>query len=383
VREAFIVSAVRSAVGRRNGGLSGMHPADLSGLIMGEAVQRAKVDPVAIDDVYWGCVNQVGAQSFNVGRTSWLTAGLPERVPATTIDRQCGSSQQAVHFAAQSILSGTCDLVIAGGVEVMSTVPLSSSTTAGEELGYGSPLGSPAWHERYGDLEVNQFVAAERIAERWSISADEMYDFALASHARASAAQDHGYFAPEIFPVVGCDADEGIRRDSSRDALAALKPLRPGGIINAGLASQISDGSAALLLASDAAVRTHGLEPIARIHAQIVEGSDPVLMLTGPIPATSKVLNRGGLTLDHIDRFEVNEAFASVVLAWAKETGAPLERTNVNGGAIALGHPLGATGARLLTSLVHELRRTRSRYGLQTMCEGGGLANALIVEAIW
>jgi acetyl-CoA C-acetyltransferase len=380
--QAYIVSAVRSPVGRRNGGLSHLHPADLSAAVMRESVERAHVDPAAVDDVYWGCVNQVGAQSFNVGRTSWLCAGLPERVPATTIDRQCGSAQQAVHFAAQSVMSGACDLVLAGGVEVMSFVPLSSSTTAGEAEGYGSPLGSPAWRARYGDEEVNQFVGAERIAERWNITREDMEAFSLESHHRAAAAQDRGAFKDEILPFGDFDSDEGIRRDTSLERLAALTAIHPGGTITAGVASQISDGSAALLVASEAAVRTHGLNPLARVHAMTVEGSDPLLMLTGPIPATKKILDRSGMSIKDIDRFEVNEAFAPVVLAWAKETGAPLERTNVNGGAIALGHPLGATGARLLTSLVHELRATGTRYGLQTMCEGGGMANAIIVEAL-
>jgi acetyl-CoA C-acetyltransferase len=369
-------------VGRRRGGLAAVHPADLSAVVMRESLRRAGIDPVVVDDVYWGCVDQVGAQSFNIGRTAWLSAGLPERVPATTIDRQCGSSQQGVQFAAQAVLSGSCDVVVAGGVEVMSLVPLSSSTTAGEQLGYGTPFGSVGWQERYGDVEVNQFNGAELIAEKWDLSRAEMEEFALGSHTRAAAAQDRGAFDDEIVPVGDCRADEGIRRDTSLEKLAGLKTLRAGGRNTAGTASQISDGAAALVVASETAVRTYGLTPLARVQAMTVEGSDPVFMLTGPIPATAKVLSRARLSLTDIDRFEVNEAFAAVVLAWAKETGAPLERTNVNGGAIALGHPLGATGARLLTSLVHELRASSSRYGLQTMCEGGGLANAIVVEAL-
>jgi acetyl-CoA C-acetyltransferase len=380
--EAFIVSAVRTPVGRRGGGLAHVHPADLSAVVMKEVVTRAAVDAAAIDDVYWGCVNQIGAQSFNIARTSWLSAGLPERVPGTTIDRQCGSAQQAVHFAAQSVMSGVCNLVVAGGVEVMSLVPLSSSTTAGEELGYGTAMGSLGWIERYGDQEVNQFIAAERIAAKWRISRYDMESFALESHSRAVAAQDRGAFKDETEAVDGCDSDEGPRRDTSHERLAGLKTISEGGTITAGVASQISDGSAALLVASEAAVRTHGLTPLARVHSMTVEGSDPLLMLTGPIPATRKILHQSDLSIHDIDRFEVNEAFASVVLAWAKELDAPLERTNVNGGAIALGHPLGATGARLITSLIHELRATSTRYGLQTMCEGGGLANAIIVEAL-
>ena len=380
--EAYIVSAARTPVGRRRGGLAAVHPADLSAVVMRESLRRAGIDPIVVDDVYWGCVDQVGAQSFNIGRTAWLSAGLPERVPATTIDRQCGSSQQGVQFAAQAVLSGTCDVVVAGGVEVMSLVPLSSSTTAGEQLGYGTPFGSVGWQERYGDVEVNQFNGAELIAEKWDLSRAEMEEFALGSHTRAAAAQDRGAFDDEIVPVGDCRADEGIRRDTSLEKLAGLKTLREGGRNTAGTASQISDGAAALVVASETAVRTYRLTPLARVHAMTVEGSDPVFMLTGPIPATAKVLARAGLSLADIDRFEVNEAFAAVVLAWAKETGAPLERTNVNGGAIALGHPLGATGARLLTSLVHELRASSSRYGLQTMCEGGGLANAIVIEAL-
>jgi acetyl-CoA C-acetyltransferase len=380
--EAFIVSAVRTPVGRRNGGLAQVHPADLSAAVMRAALGRIEVDPELVDDVYWGCVDQVGAQSFNVGRTAWLTAGLPERVPATTIDRQCGSSQQAVQFAAQAVMSGTCDLIVAGGVEVMSQVPLSSSTTAGEQLGYGTPFGGIGWAQRYGADEVNQFVGAERIAARWGIERAEMEEFALRSHARAAQAQDRGAFADEIVAIGSCVQDEGIRRDTSREKLRDLKPLRPDGRVTAGVASQISDGAAALVVASETAVRQHQLTPLARVHAMTVEGSDPLLMLTGPIPATRKVLARAGLRVDDIDLFEVNEAFAPVVLAWAAETGCSLEKTNVNGGAIALGHPLGATGARLLTSLIHELRASSRRFGLQTMCEGGGLANALIVEAL-
>jgi acetyl-CoA C-acetyltransferase len=380
--EAFIVSAVRTPVGRRNGGLAQVHPADLSAAVMRTALGRIEVDPELVDDVFWGCVDQVGAQSFNVGRTAWLTAGLPERVPATTIDRQCGSSQQAVHFAAQAVMSGTCDLIVAGGVEVMSLVPLSSSTTAGEQLGYGTPLGGIGWAQRYGADEVNQFAGAERIAARWGIERAEMEEFALRSHARAAQAQDRGAFADEIVPIGHCVQDEGIRRDTSREKLRDLKPLRPSGRVTAGVASQISDGAAAIVVASETAVAQHQLTPLARVHALTVEGSDPLLMLTGPIPATRKVLARAGLRVDDIDLFEVNEAFAPVVLAWAAETGCSLEKTNVNGGAIALGHPLGATGARLLTSLIHELRSSSRRFGLQTMCEGGGLANALIVEAL-
>jgi acetyl-CoA C-acetyltransferase len=382
MNDAYIISAVRTPVGRRNGALSRTHPADLSAAVISEAVRRSRVDPEIIDDVYWGCVDQVGAQSFNIARTALLSAGLPERVPGTTIDRQCGSSQQAIHFAAQAVMSGSCDVVIAGGVEVMSLVPLSSSTSAGEQLGYGSPLEGQRWLERYAKQEINQFNGAELIAQKWNISRDDMQVFALESHRRAAAAQDEGRFIEEILSVDGCDSDEAIRRDSSMSKMGALSVLREGGRITAALASQIADGAAALTIASGSIIEAEGLTPLARIHALAVEGSDPVLMLTGPIAATIKVLRRGSLKLSDIDRFEVNEAFASVVIAWARETGASLDRTNVNGGAIALGHPLGATGARLMTSLVYDLKRTRSRYGLQTMCEGGGMANATIIEAL-
>jgi acetyl-CoA C-acetyltransferase len=381
--EAFIVSAVRTPVGRRGGGLAHVHPADLSAVVMKEVVTRAAVDEAAIDDVYWGCVNQIGAQSFNIARTSWLSAGLPERVPGTTIDRQCGSAQQAVHFAAQSVMSGVCDLVVAGGVEVMSLVPLSSSTTAGEERGYGTAMGSLGWIERYGDQEVNQFIAAERIAAKWRISRYEMESFALESHSRALAAQDPGAYKDEIAAVDGRDRDEGSPSGHLPRTLGVPQDHQRGRHDHSGRRQpdfrRIGCPAGCL---GGGSPHSHGLTPLARVHSMTVEGSDPLLMLTGPIPATRKILHQSGVSIHDIDRFEVNEAFASVVLAWTKELDAPLERTNVNGGAIALGHPLGATGARLMTSLIHELRATSTRYGLQTMCEGGGLANAIIVEAL-
>jgi acetyl-CoA C-acetyltransferase len=379
--EAYIVSAVRSPVGRRNGRLSKVHPADLSGHVMKAAVDAVGVDPAAVDDVIWGCVDQVGAQSTNIARTGWLAAGLPETVPGTTIDRQCGSAQQAVHFAAQAVMSGVQDLVLAGGVEVMSLVPISSPAIIGAREGLGSPYDGDGWNARY-EGEVSQFRGAELIAERWGISREDMERFALSSHRRALAAQAAGAFDSEIVPIAGITTDEGPRTDTTLEKMATLKTLREGGRITAAVSSQISDGSAALLIASEAAVEQHGLTPVARVHTMTVVGADPILMLSAPIPATEAALKRAGLTIDDIDQIEINEAFAPVVLAWLADTGADPERTNPLGGAIALGHPLGATGARLMTTLIHNLRRTGKRYGLQTMCEGGGMANATIVEAL-
>ncbi|CAM02017.1 acetyl-CoA C-acetyltransferase [Saccharopolyspora erythraea NRRL 2338] len=380
--EAYIVEALRSPVGRRGGGLSALHPNDLGGRILAALVERTGIDPAAVDDVIFGCVGQMGAQSANVARNAWLSAGLPESVPATTVDRQCGSAQQAIHFAAQAVLSGTQDLVIAGGLEVMSRVPIASPAVVGQREGMGFPYDGEGWRNRYGDQEISQFRGAELIAEKWSVSREDMEELALDSHQRALAAIDDGAFTAEIVPVDGLAADEGPRPDSSLEKMAGLKPLREGGRITAAVSSQISDGACALLLASEQAVRTHGLTPLARIQAMAVVGSDPVFMLTGPIPATEAVLAKAGVEIDDVDLFEVNEAFASVVLAWLKETGAPWPKTNVLGGAIALGHPLGATGARLMTTMLHHLGRTGGRYGLQTMCEGGGMANATLVERL-
>lgn len=380
--EAFIVSAVRSPVGRRRGGLSAVHPADLAGHVLKSAVERAGVDPAEVDDVILGCVDQAGAQFGNIARTAWLSAGLPESTPGTTIDRQCGSSQQAVHFAAQAVLSGTQDLVLAGGVEVMSLVPISSPMILGEQNGLGHPMRGEGWVARYGDQEISQFRGAELIAERWDISRADMERFAFDSHQRALDAQAEGAFDDEIVPYGEVTADEGPRADTSPEKMAALKTLVDGGRITAAVSSQISDGAAALLVASADAVRRYGLTPLARVHTMSVVGADPVFMLTAPIPATQMALKRSGLALDEIDVVEINEAFAPVVLAWAQETGADLSRTNPRGGAIALGHPLGATGARLMTTMVHHLRRTGGRYGLQTMCEGGGMANATILERV-
>ncbi|TVL89538.1 acetyl-CoA C-acetyltransferase [Streptomyces sp. SAJ15] len=383
--EAYIVEAVRTPVGKRGGALSAVHPADLGAFVLRTLMDRAGCDPAAVDDVVFGCLDAVGPQAGDIARTSWLAAGLPESVPGVTVDRQCGSSQQAVHFAAQGVLSGTQELVVAGGVQNMSQVPIGfASRQATEPLGLreGPFAGSTGWRARYGDQPVTQFHGAELIAEQWDISREEMEEFALRSHQRAVRAADEGRFDREIAAYGETSADEGPRRDTSREKMAALKPLREGGRITAALAAQVSDGAAALLLASERAVRDHGLTPRARVHHLSVRGEDPIRMLTAPIPATAHALSRTGMTIDDIDLIEINEAFAPVVLAWLKETGADPARVNVNGGAIALGHPLGATGARLMITLLHELERTGGRYGLQTMCEGGGQANVTIIERL-
>jgi acetyl-CoA C-acetyltransferase len=380
--EAYIVAAVRSPVGKNRGSLSGVHPADLGAHVLRGLVDRSGIDPAAVDDVIFGCVDSIGAQAFNIARIAWLSAGLPESVPATTIDRQCGSSQQALHFAAQAVQAGAQEVVVAGGVEVMSLVPIASTALVGAKAGYGEPMAGDGWRGRYGDKEFDQFNGAELIAARWDISREEMEGFALTSHLRAAAAAQAGAFSEEILPYGDMVADEGPRPSTTLDKMATLEVLRPGGRLTAALASQISDGAAALLVASERAAAVHGLTPLARVHAMAVVGSDPELMLTGPIPATEKVLKRAALTLDEIDTIEINEAFASVVLAWQRETGADLEKVNPLGGAIALGHPLGATGARLMTTLIHHLKMTGKRYGLQVMCEGGGMANATVVERL-
>jgi acetyl-CoA C-acetyltransferase len=375
--EAFIVDAVRTPVTRRGGGLATAHPADLGAHVIKELLARTRADPSAVDDVIFGCVDTVGPQAGDIARTAWLAAGLPEAVPGVTVDRQCGSSQQAVHFAAQAVLSGTADLVVAGGVQNMSQVPI------GAAMGPESPFtGSNGWRERYGTEEISQFRAADLIADKWGIGRPEMEAYALASHQRAVRAIDHGAFGEEIVPYGGISLDQGPRRDTTLEKMAALPPLRAGGRITAALSSQIADGAAALLIASAHAVREHGLRPRARIAHLSARGDDPVLMLTAPIPATAYALKKAGMSLAAIDLIEINEAFASVVLAWQRETGADPGRVNVYGGAIALGHPLGATGARLLTTLVHALARTGGRYGLLTMCEGGGQANVTIIERV-
>ena len=380
--EAFIVDAVRTPVGRRGGGLSHAHPVDLAAHALKALFARVDLDPAAVEDVILGCVDQIGAQAGNVARVAWLGAGLPEGVPGTTVDRRCGSSQQALHFAAQGVMAGVHDLVVAGGVEVMTRVPIGSPVKVGAETGMGTPYEAEGWVDRYGTQEISQFRGAEIMAERWRFERGDLERFALTSHQRAERAWEEERFAREVVPYDGVAVDEGFRRNASLEAMADLQPLPGRKLLTAAVASQISDASAALLVASERAVQEHGLTPKARVHAMSVVGADPVMMLGGPIPATEKVLDRGGLGVDDIDVFEVNEAFAPVVLAWAAETGAPLERTNVNGGAIALGHPLGATGARLMTTLLHELERSGGRYGLQAMCEGGGTANATIIEGV-
>ena len=381
--EAYIVDALRTPVGRRRGGLSQVHPADLGAHSLRALMDRNDVDPAAIEDVVFGCVDTIGPQAGDIARTCWLAAGLPDEVPGTTVDRQCGSAQQAVHFAAQAVMSGTSDLVVAGGVQNMSQIPISSSMLAGQEYGHEDPFSqSKGWVERYGTQEVSQFRSAEMIAEKWECSREEMEEFAYQSHQRAIKAQDEGRFDREIVPLEGVTADEGPRRDTSLEKMASLKTLSEGGRVTAAVASQISDASAALLIASEDAVKEHGLKPRARIHHLSVRGADPVWMLTAPMPATRWALEKTGMTLGDIDLVEINEAFAPVVMAWAKELEADMDKVNVNGGAISLGHPLGATGARLMTTLLHELERTGGRYGLQTMCEGGGQANVTIIERV-
>ena len=383
--EAYIIDAVRTPVGRRGGSLAAVHPADLGAHVIRTLVERNDVDPLAVDDVVFGCVDTVGPQAGDIARTCWLAAGLPDEVPGTTVDRQCGSSQQAVHFAAQGVMSGTQDLVVAGGVQNMSTIPISSAMTLAEHVGFTDRdpfVGSTGWLARYGDQEVSQFRAAEMIAERWDCSREDMERFALESHDRAIRAQDEGRFDREIVPLGDAAVDEGPRRGTTLEKMASLRTLVDGGRLTAAVSSQISDASAALLIASEDAVATHGLKPRARIHHLSVRGDDPVWMLTAPIRATAYALEKSGMSLDDIDTVEINEAFASVVLAWLKETGADPAKVNPNGGAIALGHPLGATGARLMTTMLHELERTGGRYGLQTMCEGGGQANVTIIERL-
>ncbi|MGH3434813.1 MAG: acetyl-CoA C-acetyltransferase [Thermocrispum sp.] len=381
--DAVVVDALRTPVGKRGGGLSTVHSADLGGHVLRALVDRTGVDPALVDDVIMGCTDTLGSQSGNIARTAWLAAGLPEHVPGVTVDRQCGSSQQAVHFAAQAVLSQTADAVVAAGVQNMSQIPISAAMLAGREYGFDDPFaGSAGWRARYGDAEVSQFRSANMIAEKWSLTRESMEAYALRSHRRAVDATDAGRFAAELAPLGDCTVDECPRRGTSPERMAALPPLSPGSRITAAVASQISDGASAALITSDAFAAEHGLTSLARIHHISVRAADPVWMLTGPIPATRYALHKAGLDIADIDLFEVNEAFASVVLAWLAETGADPERVNVNGGAIALGHPIGATGTKLFATLVHELRRRGGRYGLQTMCEGGGTANVTVVERL-
>jgi acetyl-CoA C-acetyltransferase len=380
--EAYIVDAVRTPVGRRGGGLANVHPADLGAHSIKALVERTGIDPAAVDDVVLGNVDSIGPQAGDIARTAWLVAGFPESVPGTTVDRQCGSAQQAIHFAAQAVMSGTQDLVVAGGVQHMTAIPIGSSMLAGEPYGFPDAFStSPGWRARYGDQKVDQFRGAELIAEKWDISREEMEDYAVQSHERAIAARAEGRFKNEIAPLGDLAEDQGPR-EPDLEKIRSLPPLVPGGRLTAAVSSQISDGSAVLLVASEQALADHGLTPRARIHHLSVRGDDPVFMLTAPIPATASALAKTGLTRDDIDLVEINEAFASVVIAWQRETGWDLEKVNVNGGAIALGHPLGATGARLMCTLLNELERTGGRYGLQTMCEGGGQANVTIIERL-
>jgi acetyl-CoA C-acetyltransferase len=383
VPEAYIVEAARTPMGKKGGGLSAVHPADLGAHVIKEVVERAEIDPAVVEDVFFGCVDQLGPQAGDIARTAWLAAGYPEEVPGTTIDRQCGSSQQALHFAAQAVMSGTNDVIIAGGVQNMSQIPIAAALTAAAQFGFTDPFsGSQGWVDRYGDQEVSQFRGAEMIADKWDISREEMEQFAFESHERAIRAQDEGRFDREISPLAGVSIDETPRRGTSLEKMAQLAPLQVGGKLTAAVSSQICDGSSALLVMSEAAVREHGVTPRARVHHISVRGDSPIFMLTAPIPATAYALNKSGMSLDDMDLIEINEAFAPVVLAWQKETGADLSKVNVNGGAIALGHPLGATGTRLMTTMLNELERTGGRYGLQTMCEGGGQANVTIIERL-
>lgn len=385
-REAVIVSAVRTAIGRRNGRLKDWHPVDLMAQVLSAVVQRTGIDAELVDDVIVGCVGQVGEQALNIGRNAALAAGFPESVPGTTVDRQCGSSQQAIHFAAQGVISGAYDIVIAGGVESMTRIPMGSNAQ-----GPGAPFG-PLMNERYHHGLVHQGISANMIANKWEISREQLDALSLESHRRAARATAEGRFSSQILPVSVKDEegntllferDEGIRSDTSLEKLASLKPsFQADGLITAGNSSQISDGASAVLIMERATAERLGVKPRARFTSFALAGADPVLMLTAPIPATRKVLQKAGLAIEQIDLVEINEAFASVVLAWQKEIGADLSRVNVNGGAIAIGHPLGASGARLTTVLLHELERTHGRYGLQTICEGGGTANAMIIERI-
>jgi acetyl-CoA acyltransferase len=383
MRDAVICAAVRTPVGKRGGGLSGVHAVDLSAHVLNALAERSGIDPAVVEDVFWGCVSQVGEQTFNIGRNAVLAAGWPESVPGTTIDRQCGSSQQAVAFAAATVISGQADVVVAGGVESMSRVPMGAARGDGTA---GKPLG-PRFMERYDGVYPNQGIGAEMIAERWGLSRTQLDEFSLASHEKAAKAQADGAFDEEIAPVTTPDgvvsADEGIRPGGTLEKLGSLKtPFKEDGVISAGNASQISDGSAALLVTTSDKARELGLTPVVRVHTTVMAGDDPVIMLTAPIPATHKVLARSGLSIDDIGVYEVNEAFAPVPMAWLADLGADAGRLNPRGGAIALGHPLGGSGARIMTTLIHQMQAGGIRYGLQTMCEGGGMANATILELL-
>ncbi|MBT87506.1 MAG: acetyl-CoA C-acyltransferase [Gammaproteobacteria bacterium] len=388
---AYIASAVRTAGGKKNGSLSQWHPADLGAKVLDELVHQTSIDPELIDDVVFGCVDQVGAQSGNVARNAILASTLPESVPGTSVDRQCGSSQQAIHFAIQAVMSGTQDVVIGGGVEIMSMVPIGASIKDGYDAGHGLPFDSEGMKDRYPGIFFSQFAGAEIMAEKWNLSREDLDEFALSSHQKAIAAVEGKHFDREILPVQAKNSegktdmiyvDEGIRYDANIEALAGLNPISEGGIITAGNASQITDGAAAVMVCNDKGLKKIKTDPRARIVAISVVGDDPVMMLGGPIPASHKVLKSANLAIEDINLYEINEAFAPVPLAWAIELNAEREILNVNGGAMALGHPLGATGAKLMTTLLHELERRKGKYGLQAICEGGGTANAIIIERI-
>ena len=380
--EAYIVDAVRSPTGRRKGGLSDVHAADLGGHVLKTLVDRNSIPDDEYEDVMFGCVDTIGPLAGDIARTCWLAAGLSDVVPGTTIDRQCGSSQQSVHFAAQAIMSGINDVVVAGGVQTMTQIPISSAMIAAQPMGFSDPFsGSQGWVARYGSTPPSQFTSAQMIADKWEISREAMEEFALMSHTRALKAIEEGRFDREIAPLNGVDMDE-TPRNTSMEKMAELEPLAEGGTITAAVSSQTCDGASAMLIVSEDALKRYNLTPRARIAHMSVRAEDPIWMLTAPIPATEYAMKKSGMKLEDIDLVEINEAFASVPMAWLKETGYPLEKTNVNGGAIALGHPLGATGTKLMTTLLHELERTGGKYGLQTMCEGGGQANVTIIERL-
>ncbi|NGY04832.1 acetyl-CoA C-acetyltransferase [Solimonas terrae] len=380
--EAYIVDALRTPTGKRKGSLAHLHGADLGAHVLKAIVERNAVPADDYDDVIFGCLDAIGPLAGNIARTSWLAAGLPLHVPGVTIDRQCGSSQQAVHFAAQAVMSGTQDVVIAGGVQTMTQIPISSAMLCAKPLGFDDPFsGSKGWVARFGTQPVSQFVGAQMIADKWKISREDMERFALESHRRARVAQAEGRFDREIIETEGLKTDETVR-DTSIEQMAKLEPLAPGGTITAGVSSQTGDAASAMLIVSEKALKQYGLKARARIHHMSVYSDDPIFMLTAPIPATKRALEKTGMKLEDIDLVEINEAFAPVVLSWFKDIGYPREKTNVNGGAIALAHPLGATGVKLMTTLLHELERTNGRYGLQTMCEGGGVANVTIIERL-
>jgi acetyl-CoA C-acetyltransferase len=381
--EAYIVDALRTPTGRRKGSLAHVHGADLGAHVLKALVQRNNIPDNEYDDVVFGCLDTIGPLAGCIARTCWVAAGLAQNVPGVTIDRQCGSSQQAVHFAAQAVMSGVHDVVVAGGVQTMTQIPIGSSMIAAQAMGFSDPFsGSKGFVERYGNVQVTQFNSAEMMAEKWDLSREAMEAYAYESHQRAVRAIDQGRFDREIVPCEGLAMDETARRDTTREKMATLEPLQKGGRITAAVSSQTCDGASAMLIVSEAALKRYNLKPRARVHHMSIWADDPVWMLTAPIPATQRALKKTGMKLEDIDLAEVNEAFAPVPMAWLKDIGYPHERLNVNGGAIALGHPLGATGTKLMTTLLHELERTGGRYGLQTMCEGGGQANVTIIERL-